>query len=68
MKTLADRLDGIAVGDTFDSKALYAARQHPAVTNDDKTVLLRLEYGNPDHSDNIRLQEIAGYIREWDQA
>lgn len=67
MKNLADKLDDIAVGNTFDGQTLYDARRHPAVTSNDRLVLLRFDYGNMYCLDHIRLQEIAIYIREWEK-
>jgi len=68
MQTLADKLDAIALNQTFDTQALYNARQHPVVTSNDRQVLFRFDYGAQLGTDHIHLQEIANYIREYDNA
>lgn len=67
MRTLADKLDDIALGNTFDSEALYNARAHPAITVNDRLMLLRMSYSMSLSTDQYDLQQIASYIREWEQ-
>ena len=67
MKTLADKLDDIALGNNYDSQALLQAKQHTVTTSNDKLLIDRFLFGNTDCTDHCKLQQIAIYIRDWEQ-
>lgn len=65
---LADKLDEIAQGETFSCDALASAKIHPVTTNNDALMLNRYLFGANCSDDRFRLQELAIYIREYDNA
>jgi hypothetical protein len=66
MSKLADSLDSIASGSTYDQKAISAAIQHAVTTSNDAAMLCRYSHGCNIASDSFRLQDLAMYIREHD--
>ena len=66
MKTLADKLDDIAMGNYFDGAALWEAYEHEKVTCNDKKIIMRYMYGAELSCDRFRLQDIAINLRSWE--
>lgn len=65
---LANELDAIAQGELFSCAALTSAKIHPVTTKNDELMLSRYLFGANRPDDRFRLQELAIYIREFDNA
>jgi len=61
---LANKLDQIAAGNTYDAEALLAAVRHDVTTSNDRAMLGRYLFGGHLGADRLSLQELANYIRE----
>lgn len=62
---IAYELEETALGNSYYGNSLYVALDLPCITHNDRGCLIRYLYGSELTTDHIRLQEIAGYIREW---
>ena len=62
---IAKQLDETAQGISYHGNALDVARGLPCVTANDVQCLNKWLHGTNTASDGFRLQEIAGYVREY---
>ena len=62
-KQIAHDLERTALNDGFFGQALYAARDIPSVTREEKAVLIRYSVGMARDTDHIALQQLAIKIR-----
>ncbi len=62
---LSDMLENIALNNTYHGRALEDAYNHKVATKNDKDMLMRYLHGEQTSIDHIRLQELADYIRTY---
>ena len=64
-KNLANRLDGIALGNFYDGEALRIAYElEKIITHNDRQVLSRYMHGSETQEDRFKLQQICINLRE----
>lgn len=63
---LADKLDSIALGESYYESSLYDALEHPVTTRNDRDMLIRYLYGSNTLNDRYKLQDLAIKMRMYD--